>query len=295
MRRLFALIYLSVLGSLLFSSVIVSAQVPARARTASQAQWEYLVISFGKVYFSDPMTDPEAKSSGFSKLLSFSQAGIVIAQEGLTTQRSMDTLGKFGWELIGIIGAIGGDQEMIFKRPYDENRSKQEEELIKQEGENLRKLLEEDRAKSLKAVPATELVDLDEAERIEARNANRKAQEERFRTAVTSITSIPLKVKSVLSNSYSATDPDLTATLVLDGTSQLLSDGNKYRSNTAKGLAESTLKVIISAAGVKERQSYGGASDIAYLLGKVKVTVQVVITHNGKEKIVATARTGGEW
>lgn len=272
----------------------VTAQTATRTRT-NQAQWEYLVVSFGKVYFSDPMTDPEAKSSGLSKLLSFSQAGIVIAKEGLTTQKPMDTLGKFGWELVAIVGAIGGDQEMLFKRPYDESRSKQEEELIRQEGENLRKILEAERAKATRSAPATELVDVDEVERMEARNANRRAQEERFKTSTASVITGLIKAKSVLSNSNSATDINLSADIVVDGTSQLLTDGNKYRSSQAKTLAESTLRSIMSAAGIREERTYGSDTSIAYILGKVKVSVDVIILFGGKERVVATARSGGSW
>lgn len=265
-------------------------QTPTRARS-NQLQWEYLVVSFGKVYFSNPFTDPESKEIGYSKLLSFSQAGIVTAQEGLSTQRSMDTLGKFGWELGGIIGAIGGDQEMLFKRSYDESRSKQEEELIKQEGENLRKILEAERAKASRSAPPTELVDLDEIDRIEARNANRKTQEDRLRAATASVPNA--KAKSILSNSYSATDVDVSATFVIDGTSALLTDGNKYRSGAAKQLAESTLRSVMSAAGVKEDRYSTGTT--GYILGKVKISVEVAINHGGKEKIAATARSGGSW
>ncbi|MGB2753243.1 MAG: hypothetical protein WBC19_14400 [Pyrinomonadaceae bacterium] len=287
----------SIIACTLLSLTIVfsaTGQTPTRPRS-NQPQWEYLVVSFGKVYFSDPMTDPEAKSSGLSKLLSFSQAGIVIAKEGLSTQKSMDTLGKFGWELVGAVGVIGGDQEMLFKRAYDEGRSKQEEELIRQEGEKLRKILEDERTKSSLAVPATELVDLDEAERIEARNANRRAQEERFKTSTASVISGSVKTKSVLSNSTSATDTDLSANIVIDGTTQLLTGGNKYRSSEAKRLGESTLKAIMSAAGIREDTSYGRDSMLSYLLGKVKVSVDVVIVFGGKERVVATARSGGSW
>jgi hypothetical protein len=276
------------------SAIILACAWSSMAQTATrpkQPQWEYLIVSFGKVYFVDPLNDPEAKASGSSKLLSFSQAGIVIAQEGIRTQRPMDTLGKFGWELVGVVGAIGGDQEMLFKRPYDENRSKQEEELIKQEGENLRKILEAERAKTSRVAPATELVDLDEIDRIEARNANRKSQEDRLKASTASVPA--LKVKSVLSDASSATEIDVTGTYVIDGTSQLLTDGNKYRSSAAKQLAETTLKSIMSAAGVKEDRYASGTT--AFILGKVKVAVEVTILHNGKEKVVASARSGGSW
>ena len=279
----------------LLSTVIsISGQTAARTKP-THPQWEYLVVSFGKVYFSDPTTDPDAKESGLSKLLSFSQAGIVIAKESLTTQKPMDTLGKYGWELVSVVGAIGGDQEMLFKRPYDENRSKQEEELIRQEGENLRKILEAERARATRTAPSTELVDLDEVERIEARNANRRTQEVRFKSATSSLMTGPISTKSVLSNARTDSDVDLTAIIEVDGTSRLLTEGNKYRTSQAKALAESTLKSIMSAAGIREERAYGSDTSIAYILGKVKVSVDVVITFGGKEKVVATARSGGSW
>jgi hypothetical protein len=291
---------LSIISQSLLLFVLLSLSVSAFGQTAArpranQPQWEYLVVSFGKVYFSDPMSDTEAKSAGFSKLLSFSKAGIVIANEGLTTQRYMDTLGKFGWELVGALGAIGGDQEMLFKRPYDEGRSKQEEELIKQEGDRLQKVLEEERSKSAAIAPVTELVDLDEVERTAARNANRRAQEERVKTAAASITDTPLKMKSVLSNAHSNTDVDVTATFVLNATSQLLTEGNKYRSGAASQLGTNALQALLNAAGVRVNPSYAKYPTLGYSLGKVKVNIDVVITHNGKDKVVASVRSGGDW
>lgn len=100
-------------------------------------QFEYLVVSFGKTLFTNPDDNPETKAVGLSKLLSYSKAGVVSAKEALVTQNQMDTLGKFGWELVDIVGIIGGDQEMVFRRTYDPERSKQEAVLIKEEGERL--------------------------------------------------------------------------------------------------------------------------------------------------------------
>ena len=90
----------------------------SQSQISSAKQWEYLVISFGKTLFTDPTDNPETKAVGLSKLLSYSKAGVVSAQEALGTQSQMDTLGKFGWELIDIVGAIGGDQEMVFRRAF---------------------------------------------------------------------------------------------------------------------------------------------------------------------------------
>ncbi|MBK8302335.1 MAG: hypothetical protein IPK98_02520 [Chloracidobacterium sp.] len=51
----------------------------------------------------------------------------------------------------------------------------------------------------------------------------------------------------------------------------------------------------MSAAGIREDTSYGRDSMLSYLLGKVKVSVDVVIVFGGKERVVATARSGGSW
>ena len=286
-------------GILFLNTICFYGQTSTANRNTSikQPQWEYLVVSFGKVYFADPLSDPDRKSSGDSKLVSFSREGIVIASEGISTQRSMDTLGRFGWELVGTVGAIGGDQEMLFKRPFDENRSKQEEELIKKEGERIRALLLEERAKTVNVSSTTtaELVDLDEVERLEARNTNRRNQEERLKTATESFKEYPITIDSVISYSYSANDTSVSISVTADATSKLLTDGNKYRSSEAKKLADSIANAIARAASVSSKSNYGSDSSLNYLLGKVKIEVKTAITFNGKKKVVGTSRTGGDW
>lgn len=64
--------------------------------------WEYLVVSRGKVYFYD-----ESKKQPSSKPFS---------SEATPTQEALDVLGKEGWELVTVVGVIGGDQEFILKR-----------------------------------------------------------------------------------------------------------------------------------------------------------------------------------
>jgi len=69
------------------SRVQVASRGPAK-------QWEYLVVSFGKTRFSDPNSEPETKTAGLSKLLSYSKLGVVSATEALSVEWQMDTLGK---------------------------------------------------------------------------------------------------------------------------------------------------------------------------------------------------------
>lgn len=71
--------------------------------TAEKQEWEYLVVSKGKVYFYDP-TNKQPESKPFSS-------------EATTTQSALDALGAEGWELVAVVGVIGGDQEFILKRP----------------------------------------------------------------------------------------------------------------------------------------------------------------------------------
>ncbi|MNX57950.1 hypothetical protein D3C86_887760 [compost metagenome] len=77
-------------------------------RPAAADEWEYLVVSSGKVYFSSPSKQVvDASGSIFAAPFS---------QEAVSTQSALDKLGKEGWELVTIVGQIGGDQEFILKR-----------------------------------------------------------------------------------------------------------------------------------------------------------------------------------
>ena len=78
-------------------------------------QWEYIVVSFGKTLFDIP-----------EKTLAYKELGIDTGNESISLQTNFDILGRFGWELVSITGAIGGDQQAIFKRKYEKQRSENE-------------------------------------------------------------------------------------------------------------------------------------------------------------------------
>lgn len=65
-------------------------------------EWEYLVVTNGKVYFGDPIK----QASG----------SVAFSDEANGTQSALDKLGKEGWELVTVVGVIGGDQEFVLKR-----------------------------------------------------------------------------------------------------------------------------------------------------------------------------------
>ena len=47
-----------------------------------------------------------------------------VASEAVDLQASLDGLSSLGWELISIIGSIGGDQQLVLRRKYEPSRSK---------------------------------------------------------------------------------------------------------------------------------------------------------------------------
>ncbi|HEY9855605.1 MAG TPA: hypothetical protein V6D05_07700, partial [Stenomitos sp.] len=80
-------------------STNVSSTGPA---PAAADEWEYLVVSNGKVYFGNPSKQ--------------STASVAFSEEATSTQSALDKLGQEGWELVGVVGLIGGDQEFLLKR-----------------------------------------------------------------------------------------------------------------------------------------------------------------------------------
>jgi len=89
-------------ASLPFSAASTSLPSATGATPAAADEWEYLVVTNGKVYFSSP----EKQASG----------SIAFSEEGTSTQAALDKLGGEGWELVTVVGVIGGDQEFILKR-----------------------------------------------------------------------------------------------------------------------------------------------------------------------------------
>ncbi|MDL2345224.1 hypothetical protein QOL99_13850 [Deinococcus sp. MIMF12] len=226
------------------------ASTPATTKTTPtivsatvSGQWEYLVISFGKTYFSSP-ADLQAKTSGQSKLMIYGPLGGVVASEALDTQAQVDTLGKYGWELIGVLGAIGGDQQWVFKRPYDAARAATEAAQIRREGAELaaarEKAAREAAAKPAPATPTTptELVDLDAREA----QAKREAENQTLRNRISSalqLTGWPMARVDAAGLSVMTYDgkPNTSGqvTVMLDATQRALT-GNTYRQSAVDAL-----------------------------------------------------------
>jgi hypothetical protein len=89
------------LGSALFAGS------KAMAEGTTPQGWEYMVASVSKydIWFETLSGESLVKA-----------AGMGFASEAYKLQNELDAAGASGWELVTVVGIIGGDQEFIFKR-----------------------------------------------------------------------------------------------------------------------------------------------------------------------------------
>lgn len=250
-----------VLAGLAITGMSAGAQqkiTPSPAVTQTQysavdTQWEYLVVTYGKTVFGSP-----------EKTLAYRSVGLVAtAQEANEIQRSLDVLGRFGWEIITIVGAIGGDQQIVFKRRYDRVRVASEATAILKGKEiylkDLVDILEREKRVRDEAAAAAEaerskprLIELDAQDQ----EANRKKiTAERLAIYAAALASLPWGPKATLSvradKSYTYVE------LNVDVTEQALQDGNSYRKSEVTSWLK---KTVIPALKASTNESWGYTS-----------------------------------
>lgn len=218
---------------------------PQTINSSADTQWEYLVVSYGKTVFGSP-----------EKTLAYRAIGLgTSAQEANDVQRNLDILGRFGWELTTIVGAIGGDQQIVFKRRFDRARASTEASAILKGKELYLKDLIDiwERARRIQEESAA----IAEAERSKPRLIELDAlEEENLRTKMTSerkaeyqaaIASTTWGDKAKLS--VSADSSYISVDVKIDVTGQALRDGNTYRkSEISSWLKQTALSKLKSAS-----------------------------------------------
>jgi hypothetical protein len=241
--------------------------VPAQTQSASRAvdlQWEYLVVSYGKTIFGTPEKTLAYRSIGLS----------ATAQEANEVQRSLDVLGRFGWEVVTIVGSIGGDQQIVFKRRFDRARSANEaSEILKGREVYLRDLLDimerESRVREEAAAAAVaernrpRLIELDEADRAETLmrlSAERKSAVESGFAGMPWGSQVTVKVTAGMSFTR--------IEAVFDGTQQFLKNGNTYRKSEVDTWVKNNL--------LRSLESTAKSSD-----GPVMLSIDTQISFNG--------------
>lgn len=102
------IIALTVLVLVVGSAIILVTGFGNSETPGSSQKWEYLIVSVGVGLRSDFSSAWQDKG------------GKVGLTEAVDTEKDLDKLGQKGWELVDVVGIIGGDsQEFVFKRPID--------------------------------------------------------------------------------------------------------------------------------------------------------------------------------
>jgi hypothetical protein len=268
---------LSPLGRCASGGVAASPVGPASA--GKVPMWEYAVVSAGKVYFASVV---QTSLAGGSKAAVAPESE--FDSEAISLQASMDELGQLGWELVAVVGAIGGDQELIFKRPYVPEVIAAEAALRRREASKVAALLKS-ASKPAPAGSEPQLVDLDEQERLERLAAHMAALKARLEAELPGVLGQGVKVEQ---NDVDALpeypsygdEATLGGTLVVDATERLLSPGNTYRSSQAKDLAKAVCAALVQI-GIQNK--YGSLAKP--IVVKVNIRGKTVATQSGSRFI----------
>jgi hypothetical protein len=242
-------------------------------------QWEYLIVSYGKTSF---VSVSESVADGSSKLTAFKEfSELLYGSEAISTQEKLDILGRLDWELVSVVGAIGGDQQFVLKRPRNVNRAEIEllvaselketleaEKKTKDKAAELYAKILEERKQALEEREKASLVDLDTMEK----SAAKKAEDERIfgiirqcliESGVKQNEVIETQYGEVLVKEISIKKTDYRSgykfNIEIDGSAALVKEGRKYRSSQCQSIAEmivTKIKNTFSRKGVSKMKYY---------------------------------------
>ena len=241
------------------ATVLLALFVLVPAVAATTPQWEYMVISLGTPSYSSL----ESKTMAYwEDLISVDIMSVPEWEEDL------DILGQKGWEVVSLLGSIGGDQEILLKRPYDAKRTSQEIQIAKDNQKLLvQGLLDtlENQDKSDKE----ELIDLDEKEYREAWEKKHDEWEKQVNTWINTQNLPSVTVRYI----WGYTDTG-SITFILDVTDSCLK-GNTYRLSEVEAIANQLNEVMITLG---KNTKFGFKTNMMY--------VKAFITFNDEDVVV---------
>jgi len=269
---------------IVFGCCLLSAQTPKKS--VSDETWEYLVVSvttFG---------DKEYLNIA-NKWLGRRQGSLGFQQD-TSTQNEFDRLGKLGWELVGIVPGGAGESQasiensrFIFKRQFDAARSAHEIEESKQ-------LANETKSNQPNKGKAENLVELDQAQFVSKQNEVAGKAKARLEQAIknTSIGSVTNLRTRNFSNIL-----QVTGEVIVDASSALLKDGNKYRLSEAKKYTRQIAAELFNKIGLRQVSpnedffsEYRNSNN-----GEVFIKLSIVINHNGADRKIAEGYINANW
>lgn len=244
-------------------------------------QWEYLEVS-QIIQTYNTYTQEVVPYRTYN----FFNSGKIVS--GTT---SLDWIGKSGWELVGAVstGENSLETKLIFKRLYNE-------QVTNREIEELEKSFKE----RLKKPPAAELIDLDAQEAKQNLDEFNRKEEERLRTALSKINNSPIKVVNIKSLASVANKTSLAAEIVVDGTSALLKDGNKYRLSEAKTYLQEVAKQVLAVpdlnlSSFSQNVARFQIGKLSNNYGRIIIGITVVVNYKNNQIVVAQGVATGDW
>ena len=245
-------------------------------------QWEYLEVSqvqscyvFSGGYYAS------------CRNYNFFNEGKII--QGTT---SLDWLGKSGWDLVGATSA-GEDNsgtKLVFKRSYDKSKTDREIEELQKTTPTKPKPNE----------PINDLIDLDSQEAKQKLDEFNRQEEERLRNALSKLNNSAIKVVNVKAAASELDKTSLASEIVVDGTSVLLKDGNKYRSSEAKSYWQEIVKQVSSLPELNIKSSSQNYTrfqigKLANSFGNISIGITVTVNYKNDQIIVAQGIANGTW
>ncbi len=273
--------------------LVAAALLPfAFAQTA--VEWEYLVVAYDAPSFAAPRTELSAEAANRSKLLRYADLGIPLPQEATDLQHNIDVLGRFGWELVSVVATAEGGPQLIFKRPYDVERSAGEAARIEAGRAELLAAFDATRAPPRVAdATAPQLLDLDAVERAQATIARNERDAESVRVLIDAVaaTGFPLADLTTVGRALAPdAPPDVRVRVAQDVTNAALVGASEYRRSLAVG-AHAEFLAALEGAGL-------AVSDYAFCVeaqgvgtGRVQLVVDLVIEVDDARTVVATRRS----
>ena len=196
---------------------------------------------------------------------------------------NFNDLGQKGWELTAVISLESNPNRLIFKRPYDAERSRQEAYSQKNNEQNRQ--------------PQVEFVNLDEVEKQSSQKEGEEKAKSRIEQAIKSV-----KGFSIVSLKPSAWFPSINdrrigGEVVTDGSKELLKDGNKYRASEVDKFIRQAANEIYKAAKLKAQYAGQEAFLPYYYPNKtgVNIKLSVVVNYKGATKTLAEGVVQRDW
>ncbi len=195
---------------------------------------------------------------------------------------NLNDLGQKGWELAGLTSHEGNPNRFIFKRPYDAERSRQEAELQK--------------TNEQKRQPQVEFVNLDKVEEQSSQKEREEKAKYRIEQAIKGIKEFSIVSLKPEAWFPSINDRRIGGEVVIDGSKELLKDGNKYRLSEVDKFIRQAANEIYKAAGLKSR--YANEEIFTYHnsgRNGVNIKLSVVVNYKGVVKTLAEGFVQGDW